>query len=71
LDIWQKLESNKSVEHVIFNVTTCKPVDHTVIENLHHIKIDFEDAGGSFTIKGLEEFKPATKSKHKFAAVKK
>lgn len=58
-------------QDVIFDVSSCKLVDHTVIENLHHIKIDFENEGGSFTIKGLEEFRPATKSKHQFAAVKK
>ena len=67
----KSIDTFKRNEHVIFNVTTCKLVDHTVIENLHHIKIDFEDGGGSFTIKGLEEFTPVTKSKHKFAAVKK
>jgi MFS superfamily sulfate permease-like transporter len=56
-------------DNVVFDVTACKLVDHTVIENLHHIKDDFENEGGSFTIKGIEEFRPATKSKHKFAAV--
>jgi hypothetical protein len=46
-------------------------VDHTVIENLHHIKEDFEDEGGSFTIYGLEEFTPLSKSNHQFSAMKK
>lgn len=67
----KSIDRFKRNEHVVFDVSTCKLVDHTVIENLHHIKIDFEDEGGSFTIKGLEEFTPVTKSKHKFAAVKK
>ncbi len=58
-------------DNVVFDVTACKLVDHTVIENLHHIKDDFENEGGSFTIKGIEEFRPATNSKHAFAAVKK
>ncbi len=58
-------------DNVVFDVTACNLVDHTVIENLHHIQDDFENEGGSFTIKGIEEFRPATKSKHKFAAVKK
>ena len=58
-------------DNVVFDVTACKLVDHTVIENLHHIKDDFENDGGSFTILGIDEFKPATKSKHKFAALKK
>ena len=58
-------------DNVVFDVTACKLVDHTVIENLHHIKDDFENEGGTFTIKGIEEFKPATNSKHKFAALRK
>ncbi len=58
-------------EHVIFDVSTCKLVDHTVIENLHHIKEDFEDEGGVFEIKGLDEFKPVSKSKHQFSAIRK
>jgi MFS superfamily sulfate permease-like transporter len=69
--IKKSIDKFKRNEDVVFDVSTCKLVDHTVIENLHHMKIDFEDAGGSFTIKGLEEFTPVTKSKHKFAAVKK
>jgi MFS superfamily sulfate permease-like transporter len=58
-------------EHVVFDVSTCKLVDHTVIENLHHIRLDFEDEGGVFEIKGIEEFKPLSKSKHQFSALKK
>ncbi len=57
-------------DNVIFDVTKCKLIDHTVIENLYHIKHDFESSGGSFTILGIDEFKPLTKSKHQFAAVK-
>jgi MFS superfamily sulfate permease-like transporter len=69
--IKKTIDTFKLSEHVVFDVSTCKLVDHTVIENLHHIKEDFENEGGSFTIKGIEEFKPATNSKHAFAAVKK
>ena len=58
-------------QNVTFDVTKCKLIDHTVIENLYHIKDDFENEGGSFTILGIDEFKPATGSSHKFAAVKK
>jgi MFS superfamily sulfate permease-like transporter len=58
-------------EHVVFDVSTCKLVDHTVIENLHHIRLDFADEGGVFEIKGIEEFRPISKSKHQFSALKK
>jgi MFS superfamily sulfate permease-like transporter len=58
-------------DNVIFDLTACKLVDHTVIENLHHIKDDFENEGGSFSILGLEEFKRLSKSNHQFSAVRK
>ena len=62
-----KFEFNKNVT---FDVTQCKLIDHTVIENLYHIKDDFENEGGSFTILGIDEFKSVSKSKHEFSAVK-
>ncbi len=71
IGIKKQISKFNYTDNVIFDVTACKLVDHTVIENLHHIKDDFENEGGSFTIKGIEEFKPATNSKHKFAALKK
>ena len=71
IGIKKAIDSFKRTEHVIFDVSTCKIVDHTVIENLHHIKEDFEDEGGSFTIYGLEEFTPLSKSNHQFSAMKK
>lgn len=69
--IKKSIDTFNLTDHIVFDVSTCKLVDHTVIENLHHIKEDFENEGGSFIIKGIEEFRPATNSKHQFAAVKK
>lgn len=71
IGIKKTIDGFQRSEHVIFDVSTCKLVDHTVIENLHHIKEDFENEGGIFEIKGLEEFKPVSKSKHQFSAVRK
>ncbi len=71
IGIKKKIDHFPFSDTVIFDVTKCKLVDHSVIENLYHIKDDFENAGGSFTILGIEEFKPVSKSKHKYAAVKK
>ncbi len=71
IGIKKQISKFKDSENVIFDVTQCKFIDHTVIENLYHIKHDFENAGGSFTILGIDEFKPATGSSNKFAAVKK
>ncbi len=58
-------------EHVVLDVRDCKLIDHSVIENLYHIKDDFTVDGGELEILGIEEFVPITKSKHKFAAVRK
>ena len=71
IGIKKAIDSFKRTENVIFDVSSCKIVDHTVIENLHHIKEDFEDEGGSFTILGLDEFTPISKYNHKFSALKK
>jgi MFS superfamily sulfate permease-like transporter len=71
IGIKKKIDEFPLTESVIFDVRECKLIDHSVIENLHHIKDDFTVEGGSFTILGIDEFKPATKSKHKLAAVKK
>ena len=35
----KSIDRFKRSEDVVFDVSTCKLVDHTVIENLHHIKI--------------------------------
>jgi len=56
-------------ENVVFDVTDCMLVDHSVIETLHHLKDDFANDGGSLTILGIEELKPV--SKHKLAVVRK
>jgi MFS superfamily sulfate permease-like transporter len=58
-------------ENIVLDVTKCQLIDHSVIENLYHIKDDFTVEGGSLEILGIDEFKPATGSKHKYAAVKK
>lgn len=71
IGIKKQIAKFKDSDHVVFDVRKCRLIDHTVIENLYHIKDDFESAGGSFDILGVEEFRPATKSKHKYAALKK
>ncbi len=72
IGIKKNIDTFKLSEKVVFDVTECKLVDHTVIENLYHIKDDFESEGGGFLIEGIDEFKPVSKrSKHKSSAVKK
>jgi MFS superfamily sulfate permease-like transporter len=56
-------------QHVILDVRECKLIDHSVIENLYHIKDDFTVEGGDLEILGIEEFKSITNSSHKYAAL--
>ncbi len=56
-----------------FNVTVdlhkTRFVDHSVLENLHHIQHDYEHSGGRFQIIGLSDHKPI--SAHTLAARRK
>ncbi len=71
IGIKKNIDTFKLDQDVIFDVRDCKLVDHSVIENLYHIKDDFETEGGSFTILGIDEFKPVMRSTHKYSAIHK
>jgi MFS superfamily sulfate permease-like transporter len=49
---------------VVFDVSKCVLVDHSVIETLHHLKEDFKNEGGNLAILGIDEFKNTLGSKH-------
>jgi len=44
--------------------THCNVVDHTVMDNLHHLVFEFENQGGKLEIIGLDEMKYTSASKH-------
>jgi MFS superfamily sulfate permease-like transporter len=71
IGIRKHIDSFALTENVILDVTNCQLVDHSVIENLYHIKDDFEVEGGSLTIFGIEELKSVSRSTHKYASVRK
>lgn len=64
----QKLDTTKPA---LIDVSACNLVDHTVIDNLHHLKLEFEHDGGTLEIAGLSEFKSASNSSHEHAAINK
>lgn len=64
----QKLDTSRNA---VIDLSSCNLVDHTVIDNLHHLRLDFEHAGGSLEIIGLDEFKTASNSNHEHAALNK
>lgn len=69
IKVKNQILSFKMTDHIILDVRACMLVDHTVIETLHHLKDDFETEGGSLTILGIEEFRPAGKSKHPLSVI--
>ena len=54
--------------NVIVDLSQTKLVDHSVMEKLHELESDFEDAGLRLEVRGLEEHKQL--SDHSFAARK-
>jgi MFS superfamily sulfate permease-like transporter len=44
--------------HVKFDVTSCKMVDHSTLENLHHFDNDYHREGGHFEFIGLSGMTP-------------
>lgn len=66
-----KVLSKKALDkNLVLDLSRCNVVDHTVMENLHHLHRDFEVAGGHLTIVGLEELEYSSKSKHEMSARK-
>ncbi len=57
----QKLNQTTSAT---IDLSNCNVVDFTVIDNLHHLKIEFANAGGQLEILGLEELRTAGNTNH-------
>jgi len=55
-------------QHVEIDLSNCKFVDHTVMDNLHLFEKDYRETGGSCHVIGLDAHKPL--SKHPLAARK-
>jgi len=47
-------------EKVIIDFSKTRLVDHTVLENIQRFKTEYNNEGGSFEIRGLENHKPAS-----------
>ncbi|MFN5218825.1 MAG: SulP family inorganic anion transporter [Sphingomonadales bacterium] len=54
-------------KQVIVNLENCNLVDYTVIDNLHRMKQDFQQAGGDLKVIGLEELNYTGNHQHKQA----
>jgi MFS superfamily sulfate permease-like transporter len=67
LGIKRILSVMKPTEQVVVNLEHCNLVDYTVIDNLHHIKRDFQIAGGDLKVVGLDELDYTGNHNHKQA----
>ncbi|MCA9098475.1 MAG: SulP family inorganic anion transporter, partial [Planctomycetaceae bacterium] len=65
----KKLDRIEEPTSITLDLSECKLVDHTVMENLHHMQEDFQHDGVKFEVVGLEGHKSL--SAHPLAARKK
>lgn len=70
MGIKQTLASIPEQLNVTIDLEDTKVVDHTVMENLHHFKHDYEESGGVVELVGLDKHQPVS-SHHLAARVKK
>lgn len=68
IGIKSRLESIPAGFDIIIDLKNTRLVDHSVMENLHHFKEDYERSGGTVEWTGVENHKPF--SSHPFAARK-
>jgi MFS superfamily sulfate permease-like transporter len=71
LPVKKKITNFSYSSIVILDLRKCHFVDHTVIDTLHHLKLDFENEGGELKIQGIDELKAVGNSKHHLAALRK
>jgi MFS superfamily sulfate permease-like transporter len=67
----KEINSIPKTEKFTLDFTLSTVVDHTAMENLHHLKQEFLNAGGELIIQGIESLKPTSKSNHPLSARRK
>ena len=60
ISIKNKLLSIPKSKHIKIDVSGASMLDHSVIYNLHLFEQEYQQAGGQFTIKGLEHLRPVS-----------
>ena len=64
LGIKKHVDAVKKTDHLLLDLSQCNVVDHTVMDNIIHLRNDFENGGGALEVVGLELLKPTSKSNH-------
>ena len=72
---WSSLQKEMSkisrTDRFTLDFSNSTVVDHTAMENLHHLKQEFLQEGGELIILGIDELKPTSKSNHPLSARRK
>lgn len=71
LAIQNRLRQYPFDAEVHIDVTQCRFIDHSSVEGLHLLEMDFKNAGGHLNVIGLHDFTPVHNSKHHAAARRK
>jgi len=64
LGIQKEIASFNSDSKLILDFSKCNLIDHTVMDNLHHLHAEFHHAGGDLVIQGVNEMEYTSKSEH-------
>ena len=64
LGIKKHVDAVKKTDHLLLDLSQCNVVDYTVMDNIIHLRNDFENGGGALEVVGLELLKPTSKSNH-------
>lgn len=64
LGIKRQLDKYNPAESLNMDLSQCNVVDHTVIDNIIHLRSDFENAGGKLNVIGLDTLTSMSKSNH-------
>lgn len=68
MGIQKRLDSIPQGQKLTIDLTRARLIDHTVMENLHHFRHDYEEQGGTLSFVGLENMKSF--SEHELSAKK-
>lgn len=70
LGIQKAILKHSNAEKLVLDFTKCNIIDHTVMDNLHHLHQEFENDGRELEIIGVEEMQHTSKSQHSMSTRK-
>jgi len=70
LGIQSAMKKIELTSNFTIDVSECKVVDHTVMENLHNLERDFKNSGGSLIVTGTDNMVMSSRHHHPLSARK-